>query len=399
MMSARMRDAASLGYATMGGAHRSNLNQGYGMYGGADSSAGGPAASGRSPMSYDPSSDPRNQEALAEWVAAEYKVWEEGMRTKETSRMGELEAAWALREQERRAAVSAAQKQYTTLEAKLRHKLDMVEQRERALHLKELEVNRRGEVQAGELKIQQRRLEEELHHKVSIERRKIEEMTARVKQLTKGRDAAEDRARKVEADFANYRNDQRSTPEAVLHARVAELTQKCSELTMGVEVERAKAETERRAKVECQAQLGRLVRELQAVRREQRLVAERNMEQLRLQYIAREERYVLDGDRQELRSIKNELDDLKRLSQVQPQVQQRQQQQQHRQRQAQAQAPTPSRESWSGEGAGTGSGEEERQRLAKEKADLLGTGVYSANHPIIKQLDKRLQSLWPSGSA
>ena len=139
--------------------------------------------------------------------------------------------------------------------------------------------------------------------------------------------------------------------------------------------------------MECQAQLGRLVRELQAVRREQRLVAERNMEQLRLQYIAREERYVLDGDRQELRSIKNELDDLKRLSQAQ---------QQQPPQQRQAQAPTPSR---GGRVVGGGSGEEERQRLVNEKADLLATGVYSANHPIIKQLDKRLQSLWPSGSA
>ena len=181
----------------------------------------------------------------------------------------------------------------------------------------------------------------------------------------------------MEADFANYRNDQRSTPEAVLHARVAELTEKCSELSMRIELERTKAETERRAKVECQAQLGRLVRELQAVRREQRLVAERNMEQLRLQYIAREERYVLDGDRQELRLIKNELDDLKRLSY-----------QQQQQKQQQAQAPTPSREAKSG-----GRNDDERQRLLKEKSDLLATGVYSSNHPIIMQLDKRLQTL------
>ena len=97
------------------------------------------------------------------------------------------------------------------METQLRHKLDVVENRERALHLKELELNRRTEVQAGELRIQQRRLEEELQHKIGIERRKVDELTTRVKQLTRGRDAAEDRARKVEKDFSQYRHDQRST--------------------------------------------------------------------------------------------------------------------------------------------------------------------------------------------
>lgn len=35
------------------------------------------------------------------------------------------------------------------------------------------------------------------------------------------------------------------------------------------------------------------------------------MEQLRLEYLAREERFMLDGDRNELRTIKQELDELR----------------------------------------------------------------------------------------
>ena len=35
--------------------------------------------------------------------------------------------------------------------------------------------------------------------------------------------------------------------------------------------------------------------------------ARRDMEQLRLEYLAREERFMLDGDRNELRTIKQEL--------------------------------------------------------------------------------------------
>ena len=35
------------------------------------------------------------------------------------------------------------------------------------------------------------------------------------------------------------------------------------------------------------------------------------MEQLRLEYLAREERFMLDGDRNELRTMKQELDELR----------------------------------------------------------------------------------------
>lgn len=35
------------------------------------------------------------------------------------------------------------------------------------------------------------------------------------------------------------------------------------------------------------------------------------MEQLRLEYLAREERFMLDGDRNELKTIKQELDELR----------------------------------------------------------------------------------------
>ena len=87
--------------------------------------------------SYDPASDPRNQRP---WPSGLQRIQSvgRGNACEEASRMEELEAAWATREQERRAAVAQAQKQYSALEAKLRHKFDMVEQRERALHLKEL---------------------------------------------------------------------------------------------------------------------------------------------------------------------------------------------------------------------------------------------------------------------
>ena len=338
---------------------------------------------------YDPAEDPKNQEALQEWVQTEYHMWETGMKRKEMERMNVLENVWRQREEERTIAINTVQKSYNSLESSLRHKLDSVENRERALHLKELELTRRTEVQSGELRIQQRRLEEELSHKISIEKRKVEELTTRVKHLTKNRNQSEERCRKVEKDFANYRHEQRSTPEAVLHARVTELTSKISELTVSVDVQKNLYETEKSSKIECQAQLGRLVRELQAMRRKERIVSERNMEQLRLQYIAREERYVLDGDRQELRSIKNELDDLRRAttnnlrnSQGRYQAQGGQGGQGGAQGQ---QAPTPSRKNMK-----VVSSTDVVKRLRKEREELIGTGAYDVSHPIIQSIDEKI---------
>jgi cell division protein FtsN len=105
----------------------------------------------------------------------------------------------------------------------------------------------------------------------------------------------------------------------------------------------------------------------------------------------------LDGDRQELRSIKNELDDLKRASLVQVQMEQQQQQQQQEQQQQQQQqqhgrqAPTPSRSVWVGGGGGDAFAA--TKRLAKERQDLISTGAYNATHPIIQAIDTKLQQL------
>ena len=93
--------------------------------------------------------------------------------------------------------MAQAQKQYSA-EAKLRHKLDMVEQRERALHLKELEVNAAAKYRLGSSRYNAYLRKN--YHKVSIERRKIEDDSAS--------QAADQRKRcsrrsceKVEADF------------------------------------------------------------------------------------------------------------------------------------------------------------------------------------------------------
>jgi hypothetical protein len=55
------------------------------------------------------------------------------------------------------------------------------------------------------------------------------------------------------------------------------------------------------------SQLQRVAMGLKREREKNNLIARQDLEQLRLEFLAREERYVLDGDRDELRTIREEL--------------------------------------------------------------------------------------------
>ncbi len=57
-------------------------------------------------------------------------------------------------------------------------------------------------------------------------------------------------------------------------------------------------------------QMIRLAKELARMRQEERERSQRDLEKLRVEYLAREGRYVLDGDRATLRDIRQQLENL-----------------------------------------------------------------------------------------
>jgi len=96
-------------------------------------------------------------------------------------------------------------------------------------------------------------------------------------------------------------------PESVLREEVARLKAQLAE-------SRAESERERRIRSEAElekehfrAQMHRVALALKREREKSAAVARQELEQLRLEFLAREERYVLDGDRDELRTIRYEL--------------------------------------------------------------------------------------------
>lgn len=237
--------------------------------------------------------------------------WKRRFAEMEKSRMDELEEEWACREEERSNLLKSAQEEYQQLEQTLRKSLIDFETRERRLAVAEAALQREQEAKRDENESFQRRLKNEHSHTLALTKKQTEAYERRIELLESQLRETEHRAKQVEADFAEYRQQQRKLPESKLREEIAALRGNVSELEKqkllkAHECEAAKASVEK-MKAQLDQMAGLLTREKK--KHEARVVDE--LEKLRVKYIAREEKYVLDGDRDELRAIKKQLDDLK----------------------------------------------------------------------------------------
>ena len=244
----------------------------------------------------------------------------------------------------------------------------------------ESDVKRAADRKMADLQTVHRRMREECDHQISLQRDRRIALEAKVKSLQDSLSKSHARLKQVEEEYAGYRESVRKAPEAKLHQEIAKLMGEKAELQVRVEHERAEREAESRAKSVIKAQLFKVAKELQRLQRQDSRRAERALENLRLEYLAREERYVLDGDRNELRSIRADLDHLRRAS-------------------AASSASPPARARMQPQdGSSYPAGDPqvisaEAARLQQERDALMKTGVYSKDHEVIRQIDRRLRSL------
>eukprot|EP00644_Phytophthora_capsici_P000313 jgi/Phyca11/560103/estExt2_Genewise1.C_PHYCAscaffold_40564 len=237
--------------------------------------------------------------------------WKRRFAEMEKARMDELEEEWARREEERSNLLKSAQEEYQRLEQTLRKSLADLDARERRLAVAEAALHREQEAKRDENEHLQRRLKSEHNHVQSLAKKQTEAYDRRIALLEAQLGDAEKRAKQVEADFVEYRQQQRKLPESKLREEIAALKGNVAELEkqkMAKErdCERAEATVEK-MKVQLEHMASLLAQEKK--KHEEQVVDE--LEKLRVKYIAREEKYVLDGDRDELRAIKKQLDNLK----------------------------------------------------------------------------------------
>jgi hypothetical protein len=251
------------------------------------------------------------EEEQARRLAQQAREWKQQLAEAERVRMDELEHEWARREEERAELLRAAQREYERLELQLRDALADVEVRERRLSVAEAALEREQRAHRDEMDALRKKLASEQSHAVSLTTQQREALAQRVSQLESQLAEAEQRAREVERDYAEYRRQQRKVPEARLREEIAALRGNMAELErQKLAEERAKHEaTDATARLRLQLEQANLQVQEERKKHETHVVEE--LEKLRLKYLAREEKYVLDGDREELRAIKRQLDELR----------------------------------------------------------------------------------------
>ena len=99
------------------------------------------------------------------------------------------------------------------------------------------------------------------------------------------------RARDVETDFEKWRQAHRRTPEAELIAKVASLQAENARLLGSVDAAKRETYQAQLEREQYRAHVHRLARTLQRAHEERALAAHRQVESLRLEYRARDERF------------------------------------------------------------------------------------------------------------
>eukprot|EP00941_MAST-03F_sp_MAST-3F-sp1_P004222 g4222.t1 len=223
------------------------------------------------------------------------------------------EALRARRQYEKRAKeLKESQAEYKELDNELRKALAATQKRERRLTEAQASAQRMIREKTEELDRIERKLRSDTELQISLERDKTEAMSKRLKNAEAQLEVALKRSIRTEEDFAEYRRQQRNTPEATLRAEIVSLQKANIEVTMQVEKLRVEIEKEKASKMDLKRQLLQVSSAFQRAQQWQVERQQRENNTLRLKYAAQEQRMVLDGDRMRIERLRKELDDLRR---------------------------------------------------------------------------------------
>jgi len=260
---------------------------------------------------------PRALQALAlrslqRWREEAEEAWIADLKEKEREKRAEWENAFAEKDAARTAEVAALTKQYRALEAQLKRAITKAERK--ALHTEAQVAAAQAQLEVDQKQLQHRaeRLQEDFRARVAAEGGKRDLLHERIAALETELGRERDATARSLREFQEYRAAQVDTPEAVLRDRISALEGERVALTRELSAAKAATKDALDGNATLRAQIYRLARELQRARGRERAAAEADLEKMRVEYLAREERYVLADERSKLRGIRAQLDDLRR---------------------------------------------------------------------------------------
>jgi hypothetical protein len=228
-----------------------------------------------------------------EWRRGAEEKWMAALRQKEARLRHQLEEESAANLSQRADDLKRAQEEVGRLEVRLRSSIDLVERQKAQLELKEEQMNIRLAQKTDELQLLQRKIREEAKAKIDVETRRASALDQEVSGLQESLSRMEKRAKEAEKDYETYRVHVRAMPETSLREEAARLKAQVAELRGDVERERRLRSEVELEKEHYRSQMHRIAVALKREREKSAAVARQDLEQLRLEFLAREERCVL----------------------------------------------------------------------------------------------------------
>ncbi|KAL3867406.1 hypothetical protein ACJMK2_044608 [Sinanodonta woodiana] len=320
---------------------------------------------------------------LEMWKEEQEHAFENQLKQKEMMYMKALAEEWKRRDTERELLTKKKLTEYAQLEEQLRRTLADMEKREKQMAANEQEVMRlRTELQRDhdrklqEMKEASRRMKDDCDHQVELERNKAKELENIIARYKEELNEAEKKYHKLERDFMVFKEDKNSKPEVRLQSEINLLTLE------KVELER-KLDAVTKSKIHYKQQWGRALKELARLKQREQAQAkahlqrqQQELEQMRLRYMAAEEKEVVKSEKKELEDIKNEINKLKQLEE------ERFKSQEDSPRGVIGKLTNNQDQD---------SLDEHITRLIEERDTLLRTGVYSTQDRIIAELDRQIR--------
>ncbi|XP_075035209.1 centrosomal protein of 120 kDa isoform X2 [Mixophyes fleayi] len=319
---------------------------------------------------------------LEMWKDMQEEVFASQLKKKELAHMQVLAEEWKRRDREREALVKKKVAEYTVLEEQLQKALADLDKRERQLASDEIELKKaKAEIQLQCERSNQerqdsiRRIREDSAYQIELERLKAKQLDEDKLRLQQRLQEAEHKFKLLDKEFQQYKEQQSSKPEIRLQSEINLLTLE------KVEFER-KLESATKSKLHYKQQWGRALKELARIKqREQENAMARlkkqqeELEQMRLAYLAAEEKDLVKTERLELEEIRNELNKLRLQEDRKPDATKSADQK------MMGSGPRPNDEGL----------DEFLSLLIEERDTLLRTGVYTHEDRIISELDRQIR--------
>jgi len=279
-----------------------------------------------------------------EWRHQEELKWHQKLREQEKMFRTRLEEEYREKEKERNLALKNTQEEYHRLEVKLKKALFEVEKKERFLTAQEDELKQNYSLKIMEIQSVARRSREESKVLLEGEKLRNKDLTSRIVRLEQDNENLQEQINTVQEENSSLRKDlskrgdslsglnmQLLLPSAgsssatetggnsgntalTIYQEMASLRADKAEAELRYQREKSDKNKVMLEKEQYRHACHRLARALKREQKKQQISLREEVDKLKLEYLAREERFVLDGEKEELFQLRHELESLKNLT-------------------------------------------------------------------------------------